>query len=121
MIRKLCRIDNLPAEGKLKAFANSRRESHLSLCVGVLGGNPYAVDNLCPHQSAPLAAGKLDGENVVAYSRLEVEVGDLRTALRRDPAFTSYKLRQYDGEVFVRIPTERVGIKAFYNRADVPG
>ncbi len=113
MIRKLCYVDNLPDEGKLKAFADSRPDSHLSLCVGVLDGQPFAVDNLCPHQGAPLSAGKLDGENVVCP--LHAWKWNLKTGgplHAGDPALPSYELRQYGDEIFIRIPTERVGKEA---------
>ena len=104
MIRKLCNAADLPPEGKLKAFVDQLAEEPLALCVGVVGGRAYAIDNACPHQRAPLAAGKLDGLFVVCpLHSWKWNLLSGRAAHPSDPDLSSYEVRQYGHEVFVRI------------------
>lgn len=104
MIRKLCDIENLPEEGKLKAFIDLREETHLSLCVGVLHGHIYAIDNTCPHQRASLAAGILEGEFVacpVHGWKWNLITGQAFHPY--DPQISCYEVRTYGDEAFVKI------------------
>lgn len=105
MIHKLCDADHLPREGELKAFAGSGTTDALALCVAVLGGRAYAVDNACPHARAELAAGHLAGGSVVCPLHgwaWDIVTGD--PVHSGDPCLQTYEIRQYGSEVFVRIP-----------------
>ncbi|MDR5727432.1 MAG: Rieske (2Fe-2S) protein, partial [Terriglobia bacterium] len=53
---KLCRRDELPAEGQAKEFSAAGR----TICVATLGGKPLALDNVCPHRGGPLAEGTIE-------------------------------------------------------------
>ncbi|MBM3262616.1 MAG: non-heme iron oxygenase ferredoxin subunit [candidate division Zixibacteria bacterium] len=46
--------------GKMKLVEVDRRE--IALCN--VDGQFFAVDNICPHQGAPLCEGELDGNNL---------------------------------------------------------
>ncbi|MHB1857612.1 MAG: Rieske (2Fe-2S) protein [Acidobacteriaceae bacterium] len=58
---KLCRRDELPAEGQAKEFSVAGR----TLCVATLGGKPLALDNVCPHRGGPLAEGTVEHGKIV--------------------------------------------------------
>ena len=58
---KLCRRDELPAEGQAKEFSVAGR----TLCVATLGGKPLALNNVCPHRGGPLAEGTVEHGKIV--------------------------------------------------------
>ena len=106
MIRKLCDIKDLPEEGELKAFVDPRKETHIALCVGVLDGHVYAVENTCPHQRASLGAGRLEGEFVVCpIHAWKWSLASGQALHPHDPPLSCYEVRRYGDEAFVRIPT----------------
>ena len=95
----------MPREGQLKAFVGGDAAAPLALCVGVVNGVAYAVDNACPHARAPLAGGHLSGAAVVCP--LHGWQWDLVTGAPvhpGDPHLQTYELRQYGAEIFIRIP-----------------
>ena len=101
MIRKLCNADQLPAEGKLRAMQGGG----IDLCVAVLDGRLYAVQNACPHQGAPLAAGSLqEGYVVCPYHAWRFRLSDGKPERDADPPLQIYEVRRYGEEVFVRLP-----------------
>ena len=101
MILKLCDVGDLPPEGGLKGFAGGRA----NLCVGVLDGRPYAIENVCPHQRAPLAGGTIvDGYVVCPIHGWRFRLSDGTPERSLDPAVEAYEVRVYGDEVFVRIP-----------------
>lgn len=105
MIRKLCHADHLPREGQLKAFAGTGPAGPVSLCVGLLDGRAYAIDDACPHARASLAGGDLAEGNVACP--LHGWQWNLRTGEPvhpGDPCVQIYEVRQYGDEVFVRLP-----------------
>ena len=107
MIRKLCNVEQLPAEGGLRAFIDTDPSAGMALCVGVLEGVPFAVDNVCPHQRAPLSAGRLEGEYVVCpLHGWRWRLRDGKADFHGDPPIGSYEVRRYGDEVFVRIPMQ---------------
>jgi nitrite reductase/ring-hydroxylating ferredoxin subunit len=94
-------VDQLPTEGSLKAFIDSRPESQMAFCVGIVAGAMYAVDNICPHQSAPLSAGHINSETVACPLhgwRWSLMTGHASYA--GDPDIAAFELRQYGNEVF---------------------
>ncbi|MGI4852910.1 MAG: Rieske (2Fe-2S) protein [Janthinobacterium lividum] len=106
MIRKLCDAHQLPREGELKAFLGSNAAGPVALCVGVVEGVAYAIDNVCPHARAPLAGGHLSGENVVCpLHGWQWSLVSGQPAHPGDPAIRTYEIRQYGLEVFVQLPT----------------
>ncbi len=58
---RLCRRDELPAEGQAKEFSAAGR----TICVATLGGKPLALDNVCPHRGGPLAEGTIERGKIV--------------------------------------------------------
>ena len=56
---KAAELDELKP-GKMKLVEVERRE--IVLCN--VDGQYFAVDNICPHQGAPLCEGELDGTNL---------------------------------------------------------
>ncbi|RXH58037.1 Rieske (2Fe-2S) protein [Granulicella sibirica] len=107
MILKLCDVAGLPQEGRLKGFAGGR----VHLCVGVLNGRPYAIDNECPHQRAPLASGSIaDGYVVCPIHGWRFRLADGSPERSNDPAVETYEVRIYGDEVFVRVPASQTGI-----------
>lgn len=104
MITKLCNVDQLPAIGTMKSFQD---RSGLQICVATLADKTLtAFENRCPHQNAPLSAGELDGCHVVCpYHgwRFDTRTGDGESIA--DPGLQLYEIRQYEQEIFVRIPT----------------
>ena len=113
MIRKLCMASQLPAEGQLKAFVDGHALEPLALCVGVVDGRPYAIDNACPHARASLAGGDLCDFAVtcpVHGWQWNIVTGEpLRPG---DPAVQTYEVRVYGAEAFVRIPHRQAGTAA---------
>ncbi len=106
MIRKLCNVDQLPEEGKLRAVQGDG----LDLCIGMLEGKPYAVQNACPHQGAPLAAGCLQESYVVCpYHAWRFRLSNGQPEQEGDPPLQTYEVRQYGSEIFLRLfqPVER--------------
>lgn len=105
MIRKLCTSSQLPGEGRLKAFVGGTAAAPLALCVGVVNGKPYAIDNACPHARAPLAGGDLCGTAVecpVHGWKWDIVTGE--PLHPGDPAVQTYEVRVYGAEAFVRLP-----------------
>jgi len=105
LILKLCDAKDLPAAGELKSF----RGSHdFDICVTRLqegNGELVAFDNRCPHQAAPLAAGLMDGCQVVCpYHAWRWDVSTGKSDNAADPDLPLYEVRQYDDEVFIRLP-----------------
>lgn len=103
----------LPAEGQLKGFVDGRATEPLALCVGVVDGRPYAIDNACPHARAPLAGGDLCGTAVtcpVHGWQWDIVTGEsLRPG---DPAVQTYEVRVYGAVAFVRIPERQAAAPA---------
>jgi nitrite reductase/ring-hydroxylating ferredoxin subunit len=52
-------LELLPGQGKL-VEVNQKR-----IALFNMGGQFYAIDDVCPHRGAPLSEGELDGEMVV--------------------------------------------------------
>ena len=106
VIRKLCEAYQLPREGELKAFVGANAAGPVALCVGVVEGVAYAIDNVCPHARAPLAGGHLSEENVVCpLHGWQWNLVSGQPVHPGDPAIQTYEMRQYGSEVFVRLPT----------------
>lgn len=103
MIVKLCNASDLPAPGELRSF----RGRGLELCVARTEDKRFFVfNNRCPHQNAPLSAGCLDGDKVVCpYHAWQFSVVTGASDVEEDPPLTTYEARQYDDEIFVRIPS----------------
>lgn len=100
MIVRLCHRDNLPAEGETAAF----RSGSIDLCVGTWQGRSYAVDNRCPHQGAPLAAGCVqDGTVICPYHRWRFRLVDGQPEVAGDPPLQTFELRVYGEDAFVRV------------------
>lgn len=105
MIRKLCNADQLPDEGQMRVFVDNHLGTPLALCVGVLGGVPYAIHDACPHARASLAAGRLDGDQVVCpVHGWRWRLTDGQPVQVGDPAVPAFEVRQYGTEIFVRVP-----------------
>jgi hypothetical protein len=105
MIRKLCDVHQLPIAGELRAFADQSPHAPMDLCVGLLGGVPYAIENRCPHQDAPLSAGKFIGDQIACpLHGWKWRITDGQAASSIDPNVRSFELRRYGDEIFVRIP-----------------
>lgn len=101
MIVKLCDAHELPAAGAMKAFRGGAHD----ICVAQRDGGIYAFDNKCPHQSAPLSGGKLDGDMVVCpYHAWRFNITDGCPEIDGDPPLRTYEIRRYDDEVFIRLP-----------------
>lgn len=95
----------LPPEGGLKAFVGGGAGAPLALCVGIVGGKPYAVDNQCPHARAPLAAGRLCGTALTCpVHGWQWDLVTGKPLHSGDPALQTYEVRLYDGAAYVRIP-----------------
>lgn len=101
--------NQLPGKGELKAFVGGTTGSDsatpLALCVGMVDGKPYAIDNACPHARAPLAGGGLHGTVVtcpVHGWQWDIVTGEPIRA--GDPAVPTYEVRIYGSEAFVRLP-----------------
>jgi nitrite reductase (NADH) small subunit len=107
MIVKLCSASELPEPGELRSF----RGRGLELCVARTVDRPeqlFVFDNRCPHQNAPLSAGCLDGNKVVCpYHAWRFDVATGAPDIAEDPPLTTYEARQYDGDVYVRVPPFR--------------
>ncbi|MEK6397106.1 MAG: Rieske 2Fe-2S domain-containing protein [Terriglobus sp.] len=102
MIAKLCDAQALPEPGTMKSFAG---QNGLNICVAVVDGTLVAFNNRCPHQGAPLSAGELDGCMVVCpYHAWRFDVTTGKAENSADPDLQTYEVRQYDDEVFVRLP-----------------
>lgn len=105
VIRKLCDAHHLPREGGLKAFVGGDSAGPLALCVGVIAGKPYAIDNACPHARAALAGGHLADSTVVCpLHGWQWDLVTGKPVRDGDPVIQTYELRQFGSEVFVRIP-----------------
>ncbi|MGI4759038.1 MAG: Rieske (2Fe-2S) protein, partial [Janthinobacterium lividum] len=92
----------------MKAFAGQAASGQIALCVGVLEGVPYAVDNACPHARAELAGGHLSECNVVCpLHGWQWSLVDGQPVHPGDPVIQTYEVRQYGSEVFVRIPAAK--------------
>jgi nitrite reductase (NADH) small subunit len=104
MIVKLCDVHDLPAPGEMRSF----RGRDLELCLARTQSDPgrlFVFDNRCPHQHAPLSAGCLDGDMVVCpYHSWKFNVTTGAPDHEGDPPLATYEARQYDDEIFVRIP-----------------
>jgi NAD(P)H-dependent nitrite reductase small subunit len=77
------------------------------IAVFRLGGTYHAIDNACPHASAPLCDGTVIDGKVVCY--LHCWEFDLRTGVCDVGAqwnVTTYPVREVDGRLFVRFPAE---------------
>ena len=108
MIVKLCNASDLPAPGEMRSFHGRG----LELCLARTQKDPdsfFVFDNRCPHQNAPLNAGCLDGDTVVCpYHSWKFNVVTGAPDHEGDPSLTTYEARQYDDEIFVRIPQEAI-------------
>jgi nitrite reductase/ring-hydroxylating ferredoxin subunit len=101
MIVKLCDARELPPENEMKAF----RGGSLEICVARHEGGMFAFDNDCPHQKAPLSSGHLDGSKVVCpYHAWRFDIADGCPEIAGDPSLVLYEIRQYDDEVFIKLP-----------------
>lgn len=104
MIVKLCDAHDLPAEGTLKSF----RGGGFEICIARCNGDTYAFDNKCPHQSAPLSAGDLEGCTVVCpYHAWRFHIPTGQPEVAGDPPLKRYDIRQYDEEIFIQLPDKK--------------
>ena len=95
---KLCRRDELPAEGQAKEFSVAGR----TLCVATLGGKPLALDNVCPHRGGPLAEGTVEhGKIVCPWHQWEFDL--VTGAGTPNLKAVSYALRLVGDDVLVEI------------------
>lgn len=101
MILKLCDERNLPANGTM----TSLRGMGMEIALTVIDGKPYAFQNKCPHQGAPLAAGTLDGCMVACpYHAWRFDVRNGQPEIAGDPPLTCYETRLHDGALFLLLP-----------------
>ncbi|MDE1176673.1 MAG: Rieske (2Fe-2S) protein [Edaphobacter sp.] len=104
MIVKLCNASELPAPGAMRTF----RGHNLQLCVARPEDAPERIcvfDNRCPHQGAPLNTGHLEGSTVVCpYHAWRFDIATGQPQMPCDPPLITYEARQYDDEIFIRIP-----------------
>ncbi|MBS1813915.1 MAG: Rieske (2Fe-2S) protein [Acidobacteria bacterium] len=104
MIVKLCNAADLPEEGGMKSFRGGKFE----ICVARCDGGLFAFDNKCPHQSAPLNCGELDGCMVVCpYHAWRFDVRSGEPEMAGDPPLVKYEVRQLEDEVFIQLPNGR--------------
>lgn len=86
----------------MKAFRGGKFE----ICVARCDGETVAFDNKCPHQSAPLSGGVLDGCKVVCpYHAWRFDVRSGEPEIAGDPPLVLYEIRQYEDEVFIQLPS----------------
>lgn len=74
------------------------------LCLANVDGQVYAVDNRCPHDQRPLAAGRLDGEEIVCpgHGMLFNLPNGTMNACPSDPAaVVRYPVRIAEGGIWV--------------------
>jgi len=101
MITKLCNASELPPLGGMKAFRGNGHE----ICVAQTDDGLHAVDNHCPHQSAPLSEGQLEcGQIVCPYHGWRFNIATGEPEIAGDPHLICYEIRQYDNEVFILLP-----------------
>jgi len=100
MIVKLCEATSLPEEGQLKAF----RRGDLEVCVARAKGL-FAFDNRCPHQGAPLSAGRLHRTSIICpYHAWQFDIVTGQPAVSGDPCLKVFEVRQYGSEAFIKLP-----------------
>jgi nitrite reductase/ring-hydroxylating ferredoxin subunit len=95
-------MSHVPAEGEMRAFQGLGVE----ICLAQLAGEQFvAFGNRCPHQGAPLSAGRLDGHFVVCpHHGWAFDVSTGLAAEQCNPTLETYEVRRYGSEVFVRFP-----------------
>jgi len=89
------------------AYVNAYYVEDLKRRVAVVrvGGEIYAVDDLCSHDGCPLSAGLLTGATLMCQcdgSRFDVTTG----AVLRGPAtaaLASYQVREHEGQIELRV------------------
>ncbi len=93
----VARTEELP-EGSRKTVKLGEDE----IALFNVGGNIYAVDNLCPHRGGPLGEGDLRG--AVVYCPLHAWPFDLRTGVcpeNPNARIRIFKVRVENGEIRV--------------------
>ena len=97
---RLCSVADLPAEGQAKEFSVGE---HV-VCVARVGGQPLAINNVCPHRGGPLAEGSIEGGKVVCP--WHQWTFDLATGVATDPPGArteSYALQVAGADVLVTL------------------
>ncbi|GAB4579338.1 MAG: nitrite reductase small subunit NirD [Anaerolineales bacterium] len=92
--------------GTMKAFSLGKTR----VLIINLGGEFFAVDELCPHLSVPLSRGKLEGECLTCVghgSQFNLKDGSVTRWLGRKPGLIS---RFLDGKASV-LPTYKVKVE----------
>ncbi len=119
----VARVEELP-EGAMTVIPYKRQ----GIAVINVKGRLYALNNSCPHQGAPLAAGVLTGMTVQCgpyetkweregeilrcpWHRWEIDVATGTTITEPRQKVPSYPVVVTDGEVFVEVPDPRDPVK----------
>ncbi len=95
-VLKIKDLDN----GKMKAvnFGND------IVCIINLGGNFYAVNNICTHEGGPLNEGTLEGFEVECpwhNARFDIRTGEVK-ASPAEQSVTTYQVKIQGDEILIR-------------------
>lgn len=96
-------VDELP-EGESRTFAVGKE--WIALCKR--GGQVYAVEDLCPHDTGPLGDGHLEGDEIVCPrhgARFDIRTGEV-TRLPAVCGIRTFRVRTIDGRIEVEIETD---------------
>ncbi|GAA1752297.1 non-heme iron oxygenase ferredoxin subunit [Nostocoides vanveenii] len=98
----VCRLDELPAVGPVKAEING----HAIAIVHAEDGAVYAIDDVCTHANVSLSEGELDGCHLECWlhgSRFDIRTGEPDCLPATVPVAT-YPVAIEDGDVVISIP-----------------
>ena len=98
---KVARKTDLPSGEGMVVEVNGQ-----TIALFNVGGEFFALDNVCPHRGGPLGEGYCDPHNLTVQcpwhgSQFDVKTGDVR----RGPAterISTYEVREQDGRLRVR-------------------
>ncbi len=93
-------IDEIP-EGKGKCIEVGGRE----IAIFCMGGDLYAISNVCPHQGGPLAEGKFEGDMVVCpwhQWRFNIKTG--RSPVSPKLKIETYPIKREDNRIMIALP-----------------
>lgn len=83
---------------------------HLSIAIFNLGGEYYAIEDLCSHDDGPVAEGELDGVEIVCPrhgARFNLETGEALT-LPAVVDIPNYPVRVMGDEIQIGLPLEEL-------------